>query len=73
MTQFPVGSDDPTPGVPTTPVFTAAAAHADRTERARRHASHCVLLAVVTSPDLAADLIDRAIEHVRDAANGRRK
>lgn len=49
------------------PVFTRAEARADRIARARRHASDCVLLAVVTSPQLSADLIDRAIEHFRDA------
>lgn len=38
-----------------------------RTAETRRHASNCVLLAVVTSPDLAADLIDQAIDYARDA------
>jgi hypothetical protein len=37
-------------------------ARADRAARARIHASNCVILAVVTSPLLAADLIDRAVE-----------
>jgi hypothetical protein len=37
----------------------------DRTMRVRRHVSNCVLLAVVTSTGVSADLIDRAIELAR--------
>ncbi|TPG40605.1 hypothetical protein EAH79_11995 [Sphingomonas koreensis] len=44
------------------PALTRAEADADRTARTRRDASSCILLAVVTSPALSADLIDRAIE-----------
>jgi len=53
--------------IPTPPVLTCAEAHVDRTMRARKHASACILLAVVTSPEISADLIDRAIIHARDA------
>ena len=38
------------------------AAHADRRDRTERHARHCIHFAVLTSPQLAAELIDRAIE-----------
>jgi len=57
------------------PVITKAEANADRIARARRHASHCLLMARVTSPDVAASLIDRAIElsiSAGDAAPGER-
>jgi hypothetical protein len=37
------------------------AARSDRKERQRQHAKHCVLLAVLTSEPLAAELIDKAI------------
>jgi hypothetical protein len=43
----------------------AAEAADDRTMRMRRHVSNCVLLAVVTSAGVSADLIDRAIELTR--------
>ena len=36
-------------------------ARADAMERTRRHVDHCILLAVVTSEDVAATLIDQAI------------
>jgi hypothetical protein len=49
------------------PVITPGEALAERVARARRLAADCVLLAVVTPPDLSADLIDRAIAHARDA------
>lgn len=39
----------------------------ERTAMTWRHASNCVLLAVVTSPDLAADLIDQAVDYAREA------
>jgi hypothetical protein len=48
---------------PPRPTFTPAQAHADRVERARSHASNCILMAVVTSPMLSAELIDLAIEY----------
>jgi hypothetical protein len=38
-----------------------AHARADAIERTRRHVDHCILLAVVTSQDVAATLIDQAI------------
>ena len=34
-----------------------------RADRDRRHAKNCVLLAAVTSPDIAAELIDLAIKY----------
>ena len=43
------------------PVITPAEAHADRIERARRLAGSSVLLAMVASPEISADLIDEAI------------
>ncbi|WP_140867787.1 hypothetical protein [Sphingomonas oligophenolica] len=52
------------------PMMTRADADADRHARALRHAANCVLLAVVTPPDIAAELIDRAIEHTRCAEGG---
>jgi hypothetical protein len=36
--------------------------HAERQARTRAHAADCVLLAVVTSTDVAAALIDQAVE-----------
>ena len=57
----------------TRPTFTRAQGKAERIERARRHAANCILLAVVTSPEIAAELIDSALDHtriVRDASNG---
>jgi hypothetical protein len=46
----------------TRPAMRLDEAAADRIARARRHAANCILLAVVTSPLVAADLIDRAVE-----------
>lgn len=37
------------------------AARFDRKDRLRQHAKHCVILAVVTTEPLAAELIDNAI------------
>lgn len=42
--------------------LTPGEAAAERIARARKGASNCLLLAVVTSPEISADLIDRAIE-----------
>lgn len=56
--------------VPTSPALTLAEAQAARTVRARGDASSCILLAVVTSPEVSAKLIDRAIEHARIADHG---
>lgn len=41
-------------------------ARADRVNRSRRHAIDCILLAVVTPQEIAAEFIDLAIAHSRD-------
>jgi hypothetical protein len=48
-------------------VLTQAEAHADRAERAQRLASNCVVMAVVTSSPIAAEMIDQAVEWHRSA------
>lgn len=45
--------------------LTLQQAEADRQRRAGRHADNCILLAVVTSQGVAAELIDHAIEYRR--------
>ena len=47
------------------PLVTPASALSDRLRRERDHAAACVLLALVTSTNIAADLIDQAVEHSR--------
>jgi len=53
--------------VGTAPILTPDEAHIDRAVRTRKQASSCVALAMVTSPEIAADLIDRAIALARAA------
>jgi hypothetical protein len=36
-------------------------ARSDQKARSKQHAQHCILLAVVTGEELAAELIDKAI------------
>ena len=48
------------------PLVTTAGALSDRLRRKRDHAAGCVVLALVTSTNIAADLIDQAVEHSRD-------
>lgn len=55
------------PDPPSRPAVTPDEAHADRTARAKQHAQNCVLMAVVTTPPIAAELIDQAIVYVRSA------
>ena len=43
-------------------------AKSDRKARSMQHAQNCILLAVVTSESLAAELIDKAILHHADGA-----
>lgn len=50
---------------PSAQTLTMEQAEAERRQRTRQHANHCVLLAVVTSREVAADLIDRAVEYSR--------
>jgi hypothetical protein len=47
-------------------ILTPHEAAADRQARALQQARHCVILAVVTSPLIAADLIDRAVDLTRE-------
>ena len=55
MTDAPASSIQPAPD-------SLPAARAELLARTRRHADHCVLLAVVTSTDVSAALIDQAVE-----------
>ena len=48
-------------------LVTPDAARSDRLRRKRDHAAGCVVLALVTRTTIAADLIDQAIDHARDA------
>lgn len=49
-----------------TPTVSISDAHHQRANSAKRAARDCILLACVTSPGLAAELIDRAIVHYRN-------
>jgi hypothetical protein len=61
-------SDDPTEyAVPAGPILTLTEAQVERAVRSQRYARDCILLAVVTSPRVSAELIDRAIECTRSA------
>lgn len=46
-----------------------AGAYRDRAHSANRSVRYCGLLAYVTSPSLAGEMIDRAIVHYRPATN----
>jgi hypothetical protein len=49
------------------PVITTSEAHVARAEREQRYARGCLLLAAVTSPQVSAELINRAAECTRTA------
>ena len=53
----------------TGPVLTPDEALRERAERARKSARDCVLVAVVASPPISAELIDKAVWYAQTATN----
>ena len=60
-----ITADSVLPAGAAAPLVTPASARSDRLRWKREHAAGCVLLAMVTNTNIAADLIDQAIEHSR--------
>lgn len=48
-------------------VFTSEEANRERVERARKAARDCIIVAVVASPQISAELIDAAVAYSRAA------
>ena len=55
------------PSPQSSPAISLKDAQIERAAQVRKHARDCLLMAVVTSPAVAADLIDKAAVYTRDA------